>query len=74
MTRVLFLDYKSSVIAAVSLLLAMNLANESSKEPLKPTMKYWNENLVKYTGYTKSSLEPIFNEMIGLINLNCTTN
>jgi len=46
MTKIEFLDYKASQIAAAAYILAHNLSYSSSnKEPIKLTTNCWNENL-----------------------------
>src|SRR5438874_1607688 len=45
MTKVEFLDYKPSQIAAAAYILAHNLANSSAKEQVKLSTNCWNENL-----------------------------
>ena len=45
LTKMEFLNYKPSLIAAAALTLAITLANTDSSERLQPNIECWNEDL-----------------------------
>lgn len=49
----MFLEFKPSQIAAVSLIMALNIINNGSGRTSKPiiSFKYWNDHIQMLTGY-----------------------
>lgn len=60
MTRIQFLDYKPSQIAAAAYVLATNLSNSPAKDQVKFSVQCWNESLEKYSGYSKNDIQKVF--------------
>lgn len=74
MSKVEFLDYKPSQIAAAAYIIANNLSSSSTKESVKLSTNCWNEFLQKHSGYSKTDVQKAFLEMQAFINLNNNAN
>lgn len=60
MTKVEFLDFKPSLIAAGAYVLAHNLSSSPSKGQIQMNSNCWNESLQKHSGYSRTDIQKVF--------------
>jgi len=56
-----YTHYQPSLIAASSLILSLSIFTENSNYPI---MEKWNDDLERFTLYTRKDLEPIVHAMV----------